>query len=243
MTCRPPTGIQVKKFSVTARWRSRGRRGQQPGQRDAGRHEGAGDASGADPPGQRVAEPPADQRRAPRTRRAGSNGMRNAAWTTDAQPFSEWRSSAVVLARRRKMATTMPEADDDLGRRHHQDEEHDRLAADVAEHPGEGHEGQVGGVQHQLDAHEHDQHVAPDQQADGADGEQHGRQAQVPRRRGWLIGPSSSAIAGDARRRRRSRPPAGSALVGVGARRPRLLGARRSARTAGGPGRPRRPRR
>ena len=45
---------------------------------------------------------------------------------------------------------------------------------------GEGDEGEVDGVEHQLDAHEHHQRVAPDQQADGADGEQHGGQHEVP---------------------------------------------------------------
>src|SRR5688572_1279467 len=73
-----------------------------------------------------------------------------------------------------------PEADDDLGRRHHQDEEHQRLAADVVELSGEGDEGEVHGVEHELDAHEHDEHVAPDQQAHGADGEQARGQGEVP---------------------------------------------------------------
>src|SRR3954454_2080713 len=73
------------------------------------------------------------------------------------------------------------EADHDLGRRHHQHEEHDHLPADVIQHAGEGHEGEVHRVEHELDAHEHDQHVATDQEPDGANREQHGRQAEVPR--------------------------------------------------------------
>src|SRR4051812_5170191 len=47
-----------------------------------------------------------------------------------------------------------PEADHDLGRGHDEDEEHDDLAADVVEHAGEGDEGEVDGVEHELDAHE-----------------------------------------------------------------------------------------
>ena len=34
---------------------------------------------------------------------------------------------------------------------------------------GERDEGEIGGVQHELDAHEHHEDVAPDEQADGAD--------------------------------------------------------------------------
>src|SRR5579863_10058458 len=56
------------------------------------------------------------------------------------------------------------EAHDDLGGGHHESEEHERLATDVVEHAGEGHEGEVGGVEHELDAHEHDEHVAPDEE-------------------------------------------------------------------------------
>src|SRR5581483_10635145 len=72
------------------------------------------------------------------------------------------------------------QADHDLGRRHHQGEEHEDLPADVVEHTGEGDEGQVHGVEHQFDAHEHDQGVAPDEQADGADAEDDGGEGQVP---------------------------------------------------------------
>ena len=105
--------------------------------------------------------------------------MRYATWTTG-QPFSESRSSATVVDAAAEVGHHDAEADHDLGRRDHEHEEHDGLAADVVEHAGEGDEGEVGGVEHELDAHEHDQHVAPHQQADGADGEDDGGQAQVP---------------------------------------------------------------
>ena len=50
----------------------------------------------------------------------------------------------------------MPEADDDLGGGDDHHEEHGRLAVDVAEPDGERDEREVDGVEHQLDAHEHD---------------------------------------------------------------------------------------
>src|SRR5581483_878386 len=49
------------------------------------------------------------------------------------------------------------QADHHFGGGHHPGEEHEDLPADVVEHPGEGHERQVDGVEHQLHAHEHDQ--------------------------------------------------------------------------------------
>src|ERR1700729_3668209 len=73
-----------------------------------------------------------------------------------------------------------PQAHHDLGCGHHEHEEHDRLPADVVEHAGEGDEGEVGRVEHQLNAHQHDQDVAPHQEADGTDGEDDGGQAEVP---------------------------------------------------------------
>src|SRR5579863_564789 len=72
------------------------------------------------------------------------------------------------------------QADHDLGRGHDQYEEHIDLTADVVQVAGEGHERQIHGVQHQLDAHEHDQHVAPDQEPGGAQPEQDGGQHEVP---------------------------------------------------------------
>src|SRR5690606_30691073 len=58
-------------------------------------------------------------------------------------------------------------------------EERDDLAVEVAVHAGEGDEREVAGVEHQLDAHEHHDRVAPDQHTSGADGEQQRRQVQV----------------------------------------------------------------
>src|SRR3954453_21314164 len=53
------------------------------------------------------------------------------------------------------------EADNDLGGGNDQHEEHDGLAADVVEGMGERDECEVDGVEHQLDAHEHHEGVAP----------------------------------------------------------------------------------
>ena len=51
---------------------------------------------------------------------------------------------------------------------------------DLVELASEGDEGEVDGVEHQLDAHEHHQDVAPDEHADRPDGEQGGGQGEVP---------------------------------------------------------------
>src|SRR4051812_25259907 len=73
-----------------------------------------------------------------------------------------------------------PEPDDHFGGGEHEDKEAGPLTADVVQLPGVGDEGEVDGVEHQLDAHEHDQHVPADQQSDGPDGEQGRAQAEVP---------------------------------------------------------------
>jgi len=56
----------------------------------------------------------------------------------------------------------------------------DGLAVDVVEHAGERDEGERHRVEHQLDAHEHHQRVAPHHQPDGADAEQQRPEHQVP---------------------------------------------------------------
>src|SRR6185295_3118382 len=71
------------------------------------------------------------------------------------------------------------EADDDLRGRHHHHEERDDLPVQVPVHPGERDEREVARVQHQLDAHEHDDGVAPHEHADAADHEQDHGQGHV----------------------------------------------------------------
>src|SRR6478609_5992764 len=71
------------------------------------------------------------------------------------------------------------EPDHDLGSRHHHHEEGRDLAVEVAVLPGEGHERQVAGVQHQLDAHEHHDGVAAREDTHAADREEDRRQDNV----------------------------------------------------------------
>src|SRR6266567_2396209 len=71
------------------------------------------------------------------------------------------------------------EADDALRGRHHHHEERDDLPVQVPVHPGERDEREVARVQHQLDAHEHDDRVAPHEHADAADHEQDHGQGHV----------------------------------------------------------------
>src|SRR5437763_2473733 len=69
--------------------------------------------------------------------------------------------------------------DDDLGRGHHHDEERHDLPVQAAVDAAERDEREVRRVQHQLDAHEQHDRVAPDQHTDRADGEQHTGQDDV----------------------------------------------------------------
>src|SRR6478609_6187752 len=71
------------------------------------------------------------------------------------------------------------EPDHDLGSRHHHHEEGGDLAVEVAVLAGEGHEREVGGVEHQLDAHEHHDGVAAREDTHAADREEDRRQDDV----------------------------------------------------------------
>src|SRR5512142_1657926 len=71
------------------------------------------------------------------------------------------------------------QAHHDLGGRHHHHEERHDLAVQRAVDPGERHERQVRGVEHELDAHEQDDGVAADEHAHGTDREQHRGQHDV----------------------------------------------------------------
>src|SRR3954453_15693636 len=73
------------------------------------------------------------------------------------------------------------QAGDGPRRRDDHDEEGDDLAVDGPAGPGEGHQGEVDRVEHQLDAHEDDDRVAPHQHPAGPDGEKDRRQHQVVR--------------------------------------------------------------
>src|SRR5690554_3605185 len=71
------------------------------------------------------------------------------------------------------------EADDDLGGRDDHDEEGEHLTLEVAVHPREGDEREVRRVEHELDTHEHDDAVAPQQDGRGTDREKDGGEHQV----------------------------------------------------------------
>src|ERR1700690_3331230 len=60
------------------------------------------------------------------------------------------------------------EADGHFGGGDDQGEEHEHLAPHIVELTGESHEREVHRVEHQLDAHEHDQHVAAHEDTDRA---------------------------------------------------------------------------
>src|SRR3954452_10694273 len=71
-------------------------------------------------------------------------------------------------------------ADDDLtGGDHHHDHRED-LTLLVADHAAEGDEGEVAGVQHQLEAEQDHHRRSPDQDSQDAGGEEQGRQDDVP---------------------------------------------------------------
>src|SRR5262245_16711040 len=75
------------------------------------------------------------------------------------------------------------QSDGDLDGGHHHDHERQDLALVVADLAAERDQRQVRGVQHQLDAHEHDDHVAAREHADHADHEdQRGDDLELERR-------------------------------------------------------------
>ena len=140
--------------------------------------------SGGQPAGPRLAAGGRPSERAARGRRAsgqrGDRARRRSATGSHVSPSAGEMSSAVAPGRRRRMATMMPRPTTTSAAATTSTKNTDTWPADVVERSGEGHEGEVDGVEHQLDAHEHHQRVAPDQQADGADGEQDGAEHEVP---------------------------------------------------------------
>src|SRR5487761_2353785 len=72
------------------------------------------------------------------------------------------------------------EPDRHLGGGDDHDEEHNRLTADVAQGPRKGHEREVHGVEHQLEAHEHDQGASAREQTKGPDPEEQRGEHEVP---------------------------------------------------------------
>src|ERR1051325_4556133 len=81
--------------------------------------------------------------------------------------------------------------DSSLGRRNGHDEEDEDEAVKLMELPRVGEEGQVDGVHHQLDAHEHGDAVLARQESADADGEEDGAEDEEPTGRNHGRGPSS----------------------------------------------------
>src|SRR5437764_3422375 len=174
----PPTGIQSK--SVCTKTRSWGLLRYSPAHTTA--------ATAKEPATSVVANHPArgsPRRRPTRSRRPNpSNGRAGRS-----QTMSSMESASALQQRDVVGGGARPapedgdddaEADHHLGRGHDEHEEHDHLATDVVEHPGEGDEREIDGVEHELHAHEHHQHVAAHEQADGPDYEQECRQREIP---------------------------------------------------------------
>src|SRR2546423_12193379 len=117
---------------------------------------------------------------APKNGKAGMRNMASFKWTSLIPSSPQQRD---VVGRRGAPAPEDGDqdgqADDDLGGGHHHDEEDSDLAGAVVELAAVADQRQVDGVEHDLDAHEHDQRVAPDEEADHADGEQRGGQHLV----------------------------------------------------------------
>src|SRR5215510_4189889 len=69
-------------------------------------------------------------------------------------------------------------ADGDFGCGHGNDEKHHDLAVEVVVETGKGHEGEVGGVEHQLEAHVEDKQIAAEDDPEQAEGEEPGADEQ-----------------------------------------------------------------
>ena len=125
-------------------------------------------------PGERVERAPSSGKQQDQRRRARDGGA----------VVHSLISSEVVdveLAAEPEDLGDQRQADDDLGRGDDDDHEGEDLALLAVEEPAVGDEGDVDGVEHQLDAHEHDDRVAPDQHPERADAEQEGGQAEQER--------------------------------------------------------------
>src|SRR6266508_2886012 len=109
----------------------------------------------------------------------GSAGIRGASFTAVSSP----QEPSVVHVRASGLAVEGHDdgqSDHDFCRRHHHREEGQDLAGQIPLLSGEGDQGQIHRVQLQLDGHEDDQGIAPDEHSHGPDGEQKcGNQQEV----------------------------------------------------------------
>ena len=127
---------------------------------------------------QRVMKPqPRQQRHCSHTSSTQFGSMR---FAITSQPRNTERSSAVASLRRRMMATTIARPTTTSAAATTSTKKTEISPPRSFRSFTKGDEGQVHRVEHELDAHEHDQRVAPDQQPDGTHREQNRGEHQVP---------------------------------------------------------------
>src|SRR5271163_2304187 len=176
-TCRPPTGIQVNKFWTMVRASpcrlSRSDSSARPTPNDA-----SGVAQPSRCPHASVRRPPTSNIAALAAGNATSSQIRCVSDVT-ALTFKQ-----VGVVDRSRSTGAENRHDDGKSDHHlaggddHREEGH-HLAVEVTVHPGKRDEGQVDRVEHQLDAHEHHNRVAPQQDTGSADAEQQHGEVQV----------------------------------------------------------------
>src|SRR3954471_10474209 len=196
LTWNDPTGTQVNRCWLTERSvESRPRRATNsisPMANDP--------STGAQPrrwPKRSVRRPPSSRIAAPRSGRPMSNHVREnppVAWTVCSAPSARryWCTEVPIGSVLEEVGvvdrgrTASAENGDDDRQAHHDlccgdnhGEEREDLTVEVAVHPRERHEREVAGVEHQLDAHEHNDRVATHEHTRRADGEQQGRHDDV----------------------------------------------------------------
>src|SRR3990172_4555132 len=81
-----------------------------------------------------------------------------------------------------------------LRRRHHDDKEDQHLAVECPRRPGEGDEGEVHAVQHELHAHQHRDHVPAEEDAERPEGEEHEAQDERVMDEGGVLHPSQGSF-------------------------------------------------
>src|SRR6202012_1131185 len=173
-TCRLPTGIQVNRFWMMVRASpcrlSRSDSSAPPTPNDA-----SAVAQPSRCPQASVRRPPTSAIAAPAADNATSSQIRC---------FSASALEQVGVVDRSRFTGAENRHDDGQSDHHlaggddHREERH-HLAVEVAVQPGERDEGQVDRVEHQLDAHEHHNRVAPQQDTGSTDGEQQRREIHV----------------------------------------------------------------
>src|SRR3984957_13612192 len=173
-TCRPPTGTQLNKFWLMVRASpcrpSISARRSRPTPNDA-----SAVAQPSRCPHGSVRLPPSSKIAAPAAGNATSSQVKCVIPSALEQVGVVDRSRSTGTENRHDDGQPdhhLAGGDDHREERHH-------LAVEIAVQSGEGHEGEVNRVEHQLDAHEHDDRVAPQQHTGGADGEQQCGQIQI----------------------------------------------------------------